>query len=225
MCLPGCLWLFLLAAPIAAGEATPAATPSDRATASHSFADVAYWSKIFDDPKRDAWQKPRELVAALGLAPGQTVADLGAGSGYFSRYLAERVGPGGTVLAVDIEPTLVTHLRERAVREGNANVVPILASPDNPRLPNAGVDLILIVDTFHHFDHRTQYLPQLRRALRAGGRIGIVDWKSGELPEGPPPDHKLARERVIEEMRAAGFALAEEHDLLPYHYFLIFRLA
>jgi predicted methyltransferase len=213
----------LVASRIAAIEPTPPSTASDRATAAHSFADVAYWSKIFDDPKRDAWQRPAQLVAALGLRHGQTVADLGAGTGYFTRYLAEAVGEDGTVFSVEIEPTLIAHLRARAEQEGTANVVPVLASIDNPRLPVAGVDVILIVDTYHHLDHRAAYLPHLRRALRPDGRVAVVDWKAGSLPEGPPPEHKLARERVLTEMETAGFALVDEPQLLPYHYVLIFR--
>ncbi|MGH7787612.1 MAG: class I SAM-dependent methyltransferase [Candidatus Binatia bacterium] len=210
--------LLLLATSAAAGEA-----PGDRATATHSFADVAYWSAVFDDPKRDVWQKPRELVDALGLKPGQTVADLGAGTGYFSPYLSEAVGPNGTVLAVEVEPTLVAHLRTRAEREKLGNLIPVLASLDNPRLPAAGVDVLLIADTYHHLDHRTAYLPQLRRALRPGGRVVVVDWKAGVLPQGPPPDHKLSRDQVVAEMQAAGFRLVGEPALLPYHYVLIFQ--
>jgi predicted methyltransferase len=215
--------LALLESASVVAAATPAATHSDRATASHSFADVDYWSKIFDDPSRDAWQKPRALLAALALRPGMTVADLGAGTGYFSRYLAEIVGPTGTVLAVEVEPNLVAHLRARAEREDHANVVPLLASTDNPRLPAGGVDLVLVVDTYHHFDHRQRYLPRLHGALRRGGRVAIIDWKPGDLPQGPPPDHKLPREQVIEEMRTAGFALVDDIDLLPYQYRLIFQ--
>lgn len=205
-----------------ADPTTPAPTASDRATASHSFADVHYWSSIFDDPKRDVWQKPQALVAALDLRSGMTVADLGAGTGYFSRFLADAVGPNGSVLAVDVEPTLLAHLRERAEREGTANVVPILASLDNPRLPAAAADVILIVDTYHHLDARRRYLPQLRRALRPGGRVVVVDWKPGQLPAGPPPDHKVARERVVEEMRDTGFTLTGDLDVLPYQYVLVF---
>jgi len=222
-CRAGALGLLLIDAQCAAHDATPAARGSDRATATYSFGDVDYWSKIFDDPKRDAWQKPAEVVGALHLQPGQTVADLGAGTGYFTRYLAAAVGPTGSVLAVEIEPSLIDHLRMRAEREGNPNVVPILASPDNPRLPAGGVDLILIADTYHHLDHRTRYLPQLHRTLRAGGRVAIVDWKSGELPQGPPPDHKLPRQQVIDEMRAAGFTLVDEPDILEYQYVLVFK--
>lgn len=213
------LGLLLLAA--AAPAAPP--TPSDRATATHSFADVAQWAKVFDDPRRDAWQKPRELVAALELPAGATVADLGAGTGYFEPYLAAAVGPTGSVLAVETEPTLVAHLRQRAEQEQLATVTPLLASFDNPRLPAASLDLLLIVDTYHHLDHRRRYLPQLARALRRGGRIAIVDWKPGKLPEGPGPDHKLPPEQVIAEMQAAGYTLVAQPDLLPYQYVLIFN--
>jgi predicted methyltransferase len=163
--------LAIATAAAAAPTALPA--PTDRATASHSFSDVDYWSSVFDDPERDAWQRPQALIAALQLRPGATVADLGAGTGYLSRHLAAAVGSDGTVLAIEVEPTLVAHLRERAQREQTANVVPILASTDNPRLPRSGVDAILIVDTYHHLDHRTRYLPQFQRArAQAAARAG-----------------------------------------------------
>jgi predicted methyltransferase len=198
------------------------AEEDDRATATHRFDDVAYWAKVFDDPQRDAWQKPAELVAALQLPAGGTVVDLGAGTGYFERYLARAVGPDGSVLAVEVEPRLVVYLRDRAEREQLANVTPVLASFDNPRLPRAGADLILVADTYHHLDHRRRYLPLLARGLRPAGRIAVVDWKPGQLPEGPEPAHKLAPERVIAEMKGAGFALVAQPDVLPYHYVLIF---
>jgi len=201
-------------------EAPP--PPSDDATSHHDFADVEYWGSVFDDPARDAWQKPKELVAALDIRRGSVVADLGAGTGYLSRRLSTAVGAEGTVLAVETEPNLVVHLRQRAEREKTSNVVPILASPADPRLPVGGVDLILIVDTYHHFDDRRTYLPALRRFLRPGGRIAIVDWQKRELPVGPELDHKLAREQVLDEMQASGFTLAAEHTMLPYQYFLIF---
>jgi ubiquinone/menaquinone biosynthesis C-methylase UbiE len=200
-----------------------AAEPSHDATSHHSFADVEHWKSVFDDPTRAAWQKPDALVRALELRAGMTVVDLGAGTGYFSRFLSAAVGPGGTVLAVDPEPNMVAQLRERAEREKTENVVPILASADNPRIPAASADLILIVDTYHHIDDRLAYLRRLRRCLRPEGRVAIVDWQKRDLPVGPPPDHKLAREQVVEEMVAAGWALAAEPDVLPYQYLLIFR--
>jgi ubiquinone/menaquinone biosynthesis C-methylase UbiE len=201
---------------------TALAGPHD-ATSHRSFADVEAWSRVFDDPARDEWQKPAALVGALALAPGATVADLGAGTGYLSRHLAAAVGPDGTVLAVDTEPNLVRHLRDRAERERTPTVVPILASADNPRLPAGAVDVILVLDTYHHVDDRVAYARRLRRFLRPGGRVAVVDWHKRPLPVGPPMDHKLAREHVVEEMGLAGYALAAEPEVLPYQYFLVFR--
>lgn len=219
-------WPALLVAVVLLGLATAArAGEDDRATATHRFDDPQYWSKVFDDPQRDGWQKPAALVAALALPPGATVVDLGAGTGYFEPHLSRAVGPAGAVMAVEVEPRLVDWLRDRAEREQLANVTPILASFDNPRLPPGAADVILVADTYHHLDHRRAYLPQLARALRAGGRIAVVDWKPGELPEGPEPPHKLAPEKVIAEMQDAGFALVAQPEMLPYHYVLIFRAA
>jgi len=203
---------------------TPQATAerSDAATARHDFADVPHWESVFDDPKRNEWQKPQEIVAALGIQPGMTVADLGAGTGYFSPYLSKAVGADGSVLAVDVEPNLVVHLRERSEQEKLDNLVPILASFDDPRMPAHGVDLIFIADTYHHLDERLDYLPRLRRFLRPGGRVAIVDWKKGPLPQGPPPEHKLARQQVLDEMEKSGYRLVGEPTFLPYQYFLIF---
>lgn len=195
---------------------------ADDATARHSFEDVEHWSRVFDDPARDAWQKPAALVAALELPRGGTVADVGAGTGYFSRHLSGAVGSGGTVLAADVEPALVAHLRRRAEQEGLANVVPILASLDNPRLPAGASDVVLIVDTWHHIDDRVAYARRLASALKPGGRVVIVDFQKRELPVGPPLEHKLAREQVVEEMSQAGYTLAVEPDVLPYQYVLVF---
>ena len=157
--------------PAATNGALFEATPGSR----HDFADVEHWRRVFDDPARDAWQKPRELVAALGLRPGMWVADLGAGTGYFSRYLDAVVGPTGVVFAVDTEPNLVAHLRARAEQERTASIIPILASLDDPRFPPHALDLVLIVDTYHHLDHRLAYLRRLGGTLKAGGRVAIVD--------------------------------------------------
>lgn len=193
------------------------------ATSTHGFGNVAHWVSVFDDPKRDVWQKPEQVVEALELRPGARVVDLGAGTGYFSRHLATAVGESGTVFAVEVEPNLVVHLRERAENEKTPNVIPILASLDNPRLPRAVVDLVLIVDTFHHIDDRLGYLRRLRSALTPGGRVAIIDWLKRELPVGPDVDHKIPRQQVIREMEKAGYRLTQAPDLLPYQYFLIFE--
>jgi SAM-dependent methyltransferase len=143
--------------------------PSDDATSRHDFADVPYWSSVFDDPARDTWQKPAELVAALGIRAGARVADLGAGTGYFSRRLANAVGPEGTVFAVETEPEprcAPARARRRARRP--PNVVPVLAFPSEPHLPPGRVDLILVVDTYHHLDARRTYLPRAAPLPTAG---------------------------------------------------------
>jgi ubiquinone/menaquinone biosynthesis C-methylase UbiE len=223
----GVLWCGLQAsygASTPAAEATPPAQAHHDATVRHSFEDVQHWIAVFDDPARDAWQKPAEVVQALEIRRGMCVADLGAGTGYFNRYLSAAVGEGGTVFAVDTEPNLVVHLRERAEREQTPNVVPILASADNPRLPAGMVDLVLIVDTVHHIDDRVDYVRRLRRVLKSGGRVVVIDFKKdADIPVGPPATHRLARAQVVEEFQSAGYQLIAAPQVLPYQYFLIFQ--
>jgi ubiquinone/menaquinone biosynthesis C-methylase UbiE len=196
---------------------------TDDATSRHTFEDIPHWKGIFDDPARDDWQQPKRVVTALGLKRGMTVADLGAGTGHFSRHLAEVVGERGTVLAIDTEPNMVTHLRKRAEEEKTPNVIPVLASADNPRLPPGGVDVVMLVDTYHHIDNRVPYFRKLRQALKRGGRVAIIEWQYRELPVGPPLDHKLPRDRIIREMGAAGYALVSEPAFLSYQDYLIFE--
>jgi predicted methyltransferase len=225
----------LPAAPLAAAAAPPGAAPQPQpsppphgahdATAHHPFTNVERWVKVFDDPARNAWQKPQEVVAALGLKPGMIVADLGAGTGYFEPHLAKAVAPRGMVLAIDTEPEMVRHLGERARQAGLAGVLPVLALPDDPFLPRGSVDLVLIVDTYHHIDDRLQYFGRLREGLAPGGRVAVIDFHKRPLPVGPPPEHKLERSFVVNEMRAAGWTLAGEPTFLPYQYFLIFTPA
>jgi predicted methyltransferase len=206
-------------------RSTPGSAASDRATSDRRFDDTAYWSKVFDDPKRDEWQRPEELLAALSLEPGMIVADIGAGTGYFSKRLSAAVGTGGAVFAVEVEPNLVAHLRDRAEKEKTANVVPVLASKNDPRLPPASVDVVLFIDAYHHVDGRRAYLATLRRSLQPSARVAIVEWKPGERPFGPKEeDHKIPRQKVVSEMEEAGFELVAAPDPLPHQYLLIFRM-
>lgn len=198
------------------------ATAQTPHTHQHTFKDAEKWSHVFDDPERDAWQKPHQVIQALALKPDARVADLGAGTGYFSARLANMV-PQGRVYAVDIEPDMVRYLAERARREGLQNLVAVAGKPDDPRLPEK-VDLILVVDVYHHIEDRTRYFRKLGQSLQPGGRIAIIDFKL-DSPQGPPPSARVAPAAVKAEMKAAGLALAAEHRFLPYQYYLVFRPA
>ncbi|MCB9762679.1 MAG: methyltransferase domain-containing protein [Alphaproteobacteria bacterium] len=194
----------------------------DHATVTHGFEDVERWSAVFDDPARDAWQKPAELVAALDLPAGAVVADIGAGTGYFNAHLARAVGPEGKVIAVDIEPGLVAHMAARAEAEETPQVEARLGQPDDPALQPGEVDLVLLVDTYHHIDGRVDYFTRLRDDVRDGGRLVVVDFKPGELPVGPPPEHRLAPETVQAELEQAGWQLSSAPELLPYQFVHIY---
>ena len=186
----------------------------------HSFGDAQKWSKIFDDPKRDAWQKPHEVVHALGLKPDAVVADIGAGTGYFAVRLAQKV-PQGRVYAVDTEPAMVKHLAERASSAGVGNVVAVHGSPDDPRLPSPA-DLILLVDVYHHVEHRERYFSSLAASLKPGGRVAVIDFRM-DSPHGPPRRARVEPEQVKAELGRAGYRLTQEHAFLPHQYFLVFE--
>ncbi len=189
-------------------------------SANHRFENADRWAKVFDDPERDAWQHPDDVVRELGLTPSSVVADLGAGTGYFSMRLA-RVVPSGKVFAVDIEPGMVEHVKKRAREAKLENVTGIVAAADDPKLP-PGVDVVLVVDTYHHLTERTRYFEGVRSKLAPGGRVVIVDFKKGDFPVGPPDAHKIAPDAVKTEMAAAGFRACKSYDALPYQYVLFF---
>jgi ubiquinone/menaquinone biosynthesis C-methylase UbiE len=187
----------------------------------HHF-DPTESAKRFDDPERDVWQMPDRVIATLNLKPGQIVADIGAGTGYFAVRLAKSTA-APKVYAVDIEPSMVSYLRERAAQEGLKNITPLQASADQPNLPEA-VDLVLIVDTYHHIGDRETYFGKLRKFIRPGGRIAIIDFTE-DSPEGPPKEFRFPAEKFKSEMEAAGYKLAAQYDFLPRQRFLIFEIA
>jgi SAM-dependent methyltransferase len=197
-----------------------AAPASAQPSHTHRFGDAEKWAQVFDDPERDAWQKPREVIEALALAPDAIVADIGAGTGYFAVRFA-RVLPRGRVYGVDIEPDMVSYLAERARREGLKNVVAIAGAADDPRLPEQA-DLIVLVNVYHHIGERERYFRRLQSALKPGGRLAVIDFRL-DSPVGPPRSDRVAPERVKSELARAGYRLAQEHDFLPNQYFLVFR--
>ena len=191
-------------------------------THDHSFSGAEKWAKVFDDPKRDAWQKPHEVIQALALEPDAVVADIGAGTGYFATRLAHMV-PKGRVYAVDTEPDMVRHLNERASRNGLKNLSAVAGEPNDPRLPQKA-DVVLLVDVYHHIGERERYFSRLAGALKPGGRVAIIDFRM-DSPEGPPKAARIEPERVKAEMKRAGYELVQEHAFLPRQYFLVFQTA
>jgi cyclopropane fatty-acyl-phospholipid synthase-like methyltransferase len=196
------------------------ATAQSPHTHQHSFGDAEKWAKIFDDPKRDAWQKPHEVIQALALKPDAVIADIGSGTGYFAVRFARMV-PKGKVYGVDTEADMVKHLAERAKQEGLKNVVAVKGASDDPRLPEKA-DLIILVDVYHHIEGREAYFRRLQGSLRPGGRVAIIDFRL-DAPDGPPKSARIPPDRVKTELRNAGYALIQEHAFLPNQYFLIFQ--
>jgi cyclopropane fatty-acyl-phospholipid synthase-like methyltransferase len=177
---------------------------------------------MLDDPKRDAYQKPHEVLAALKLKPGEVIADIGAGSGYFTFRIAHHVGAKGKVFAVDVSPDMIRHLNRRIRELKMTNVVSILADPDDPLLADRSVNRFFICDVWHHVEGQAKYLSLMKKMLKPGGEIIMIDFHKKELPFGPPMHMKIAREDLIKQMETNGFRLTKEHTFLPYQYFLVF---
>jgi ubiquinone/menaquinone biosynthesis C-methylase UbiE len=184
----------------------------------HAPGSAEEYVRVLEDPERDSWQKPHEVVMALELKPTETVADIGAGSGYFTRRFAMHAGK---VYAVDIDAKLL----EAAMKDAPKNVEAVLAAPDDPKLPAASVDTIFFCDVLHHIDGRAAYYPKLAKALKPGGRIVVIEFYKKPLPLGPPESMKISEEELIGELKAAGFRKTKSFDFLPYQYFFVFERA
>jgi SAM-dependent methyltransferase len=183
--------------------------------------DFAHYLARLDDPERVAWQKPDEVVAALGLRPGDVACDVGVGPGYFALRMARAVGPTGRVHGVDVEPRMIELLARRAAEAGLGNVRPVLARDGEIGLPPEPCAAILAVNSFHHFPDRPGALARLATRLAPGGRLAIVDFHGGELPIGPPPEHRVDRETFLADAKAAGLGVVREETFLPYQYFFL----
>ncbi len=184
----------------------------------HDFSDAAAFSKAFDDPARDAWQRPAEVIQLMRIEPGSVVADLGAGTGYFVSWLSRAVGERGKVLALDVEPEMIKFLGQRAQQQRLGNVVPRLVPYDDPRLEPGSVSRILIVNTWHHIDERASYAAKLAPALGPGGEVWIVDFTL-DSDVGPPARFRLAPEQVVAELQGGGLhAEVVSAEQLPKQY-------
>ena len=179
---------------------------------------------MLEDPARDAYQKPHEVVMALGLKEGETIADIGAGSGYFAFRFSRHVGENGRVYAVDINPEMIVYMNRRIRDMKVKNMVTVLSAPDDPLLMDGSIDRFFICETWHHIQNQTQYLVLIMKMLKPGGQVVMIDFQKRDLPVGPPNEMKIAREDVIKQLQAAGFQLEKENSFLPYHYFLVFSV-
>ena len=171
---------------------------------------------------RDGWQQPERVIAELGIGPGDRVADLGAGSGYFTLRLAQAVGPEGRVYAVDVDEEMNEYLRSRVEQAGAANVEVIQGRFEDPLLPDAGVDLVLTVDTYHHIDDRTTYFRNLQRDLAPGGRVAVIDYDGRKGWFVRWMGHFTSRELLLREMAEAGYEVVAEHDFIDRQSFVVF---
>ncbi len=179
---------------------------------------------LLEDPQRDAYQKPHEVIMALDIKEGETIADIGAGSGYFAFRLARHVGDTGRVYAVDINPEMIIYMNRRIRDLKLKNIETILAAPDDPLLMEGSIDRFFICDTWHHIEDQTKYLALMKRMLKPGGQVIMIEFQKKELPVGPPVEMKIAREDLVRQMETNGFRLAKEFAFLPYQYFLVFTL-
>lgn len=177
---------------------------------------------LLESPDRDEWQKPQLILDALGVADASVVADVGAGAGWFTVRLARRVGPNGRVYAQDVQQEMLDAVTRRVTREGLSNVVSWLGRANDPLLPPGALDAILTVDVLHEIDDRVTLLQNLRRALKPGGRLGVVDFLPGGGGPGPDADERVAPSVIEAEAAKAGLVVKRRETFLPFQYFLIF---
>ena len=183
----------------------------------HVPKNASEYAKILNDPERDAWQKPHEVVMALKLRPDEVIADIGAGTGYFTARFARHAAKA---YAVDIDSQLL----EMAKKDAPPNLEAILALPDDPKLAPGSVDTIFFCDVLHHIGNRAAYYEKLKLALKPGGRVVVIDFYKTKLAVGPPPEMKIDGSEVVREFKSAGFRQTNSWKMLEYQYFYEFRL-
>jgi len=171
--------------------------------------------------ERDSLEQPDKVLTTLNIAPGSTVADIGAGIGYYSLRLAKKVGPHGRVLATDIQPEMLSRLRDNMKKTGITNIEPILCTPTDAKLPEGQVDLALMVDVYHELANPEETMVQIHRALKPDGRLVLIEYR-GEDPTVPiKPEHKMTLAQVRTEIEPMGFRLQQVFDFLPRQHLIV----
>lgn len=177
---------------------------------------------LLEGPDREKWQKPDLIMDALNIADGSTVADIGAGAGWFTIRLARRVGPRGTVYAQDVQRQMLEAIRRRVAKEGLQNVQPRLGEGSNPNLPAASLDAVLVVDVYPEVEDRVTFLRNLGSSLKPNGRIGIVNYKPGNGGPGPTGEGVRVESVAVEaDAQAAGLRVLSRESFLPYQYMVV----
>ena len=198
----------------------PAAAAQD--SAANQYMHQAEFDQLvarFEDPARAEWQKPEKTIASLGPLDGKTVADIGAGTGYFSFPIAKKAAK---VIAIDIDQRFLDCINQKKqTLKIGANLETRLTTPDSSGLKTGEADMVLIVDTYHHIEGRVEYLKKLKKCLRSDGVLVIIDFKKVKTPPGPPVELRLAQEQVKSELKSAGFAIVStDSEMLPYQYII-----
>jgi ubiquinone/menaquinone biosynthesis C-methylase UbiE len=220
-------WLLVVLWTLSLSSASALAEPSVRPGVNDHYEDARYedWVGVFESPRREVYARRDAIVDALGLQAGMAVADIGAGTGLFTRLFAREVGPRGRVYAVDIAPDFVASIMETARARGLTNVEGVVNDPRDVHLPEASVDLAFLCDTYHHLEYPRSMLESIRRALKPGAQLVVVDFR--RVPGRSSPwvmGHvRAGRAQVIREIEAAGFEPVEDRELLRTNYFLRFR--
>lgn len=173
---------------------------------------------------REKEESCSELLDALNIQPGQVACDIGCGNGFYTLKLSELVGDEGKVLAVDIQPEMLTLLRERVKAENVNNIEPILSTVIDPGLPKGTVDLILLVDVYHEFSHPEHMLQALRESLSADGRIALVEFREEDPGVPIKPLHKMSKKQMLKEFMSNGFRLVDQYDELPWQHVMFFSV-
>lgn len=177
---------------------------------------------LLDAPDRDLWQRPDQIMDAMGIADASVVADIGAGSGWFTIRLARRVGPRGLVYAEDVQKEMINAISRRVGREGFNNVIPKLGTNNDPRLPAGSLDAALMVDAYHEVEDRVSMLSNIAKALKPQGRLGIIDFRLDGTGPGPAPEERVSPDVVVNDAKKAGLRLIKQEPFLQFQYFLIF---
>jgi arsenite methyltransferase len=181
------------------------------------------WKRCaYEGADRDDWQKPDAVVAALGIQAGDRVADLGSGSGYFTRRLAGATGASGVVYAVDVDEEMNAYLSERLAEEGLTNVEVVLGGYDDPKLPDGEIDLVFTSNTYHHIENRPEYFRRLKRDLAPGGRVAVIEYDGTKGLFVRWMGHSTGKEIILTEMREAGYAVSEDLGMLERQSFVVF---